>query len=99
MNEKVKEFLKRIASSEYIPEDELVKTADDLLKEEKREEIINIFDYKLVNEDFCKALKNNDKVSFVAECAYSTEGSKYLRNNFDDLDFIMEVLKEKLAKR
>lgn len=98
MTNKTKEFLKKIASNDYITEDELVKTADGLLKEEMKEEVLELFERRLKDPEVKETLNNNDKVRFIQAFRYYEEHTKYLKENFDDLDFIIAILKEELEK-
>lgn len=50
------------------------------------------------NEDFVKAIKNNNKVDFICSLRFNYEGKIFVDKNFDSITKIMSTLKEMIEE-
>lgn len=77
--------------------------AQELIQEDLKEEVLNIFADGLVSEsnyykDFKKAIRDKDKISFIYETKYYKEQSDFIRENWNELDKILEILNEEIKR-
>lgn len=55
--------------------------------------ILNMFEYRMHNENYF-----SDKIKFIAECSFYDDVKEYLIDRLDEVDKIMEILKERNRK-
>lgn len=78
--------------------DSLVEEMKELLKEDFKEQIIDLWEYDLdvsySRERERKLIKEGTKIDFICEYHHSTDKRNFLEENWDNIDDIINVLRE-----
>ncbi len=97
MLDKYREFAKWASNldNEYII---VTNKAIGLLHEDFVEQVKKLWAYSLNNSCYAKEdrekIKKFNKIDFVSNCKYSDEKSKFILENWDKLDEIIQILKD-----
>lgn len=107
MKEEVKSFLKAVSKinmKHLDAEDktnilaEVIERAEVLLLLAFKEEIINVFDFYLVEtfskEEYRKIVRARDVVGFYCNFGYYSNVKPFLAEHYNDVDYILDVLNE-----
>lgn len=88
MEKKIKDFLTKISNNDCVYSDEAI----DLLEEDFKKEVLEMFECAFNQESFVNIIKENDKVNFVADCRYYEARAKFLNENWFEIDNILNIL-------
>lgn len=101
MKKEIKVFLEHIVENLGKPSvsiHTIVDEAIELLKEDLKEEVINKFGYFLNEKELKEAILKKDKVDFICYTVYRGSLKNFIKENWDRLDEIIDILKEHLEE-
>lgn len=97
MEQKIKEFLEEIAH-EVVDISNLRIRAKALLNEDFKNEVKKIFKFVQYDNSLKTAIKSGSKIEFLHEVYFREEANNFVKNNFECLDDIIEVLQDYLKE-
>lgn len=106
MTKEIKEFLEEIINRDtkdfgYQDIEQLQDQATILLYEDFKTKVLDAFDYELYhrvsNDRVIEAIKDHDKFELI-RVVWSSEAEDFIKENFNKLDVIIEILQEKLKE-
>lgn len=102
MEKRTLDFLENVSTLDFenisrMQVEYLSNEAHALLVDIMKEKVLEIYKLTLVwNVDLKEAILERDKVKFIHESYYKEDMKKFLNENLDKLNFILQVLKDYL---
>ena len=102
MEERIKELLNKIALLEFenlyrLQVEYLCEEAKSVLIDSLKEKTLGIYKTSLIwNNDLKEAIKSGDKVKFIHESYFNVDARNFLKDNFSNIELIIETLQEHL---